>query len=298
MAKIRVLLRALRPFSFTATTIPVLLGTVLAFQVGRFEVDLFLVVLVGVLLLHGGTNLINDYYDYQKGLDSETYPGVSGVITEGLLQPRQVKIFGLLCFGGSFLLALYLIYQQGLIISLLFLIGLAGGYFYTAGPINYKYYALGVPGVFLLLGPILVGITYYIQTGSYNNKVFLISLPIALLVSAILHSNDFRDIKHDSEIGINTLANILDYRLAGQLYFLLVGLAYFLIIYLILKGVLTMGALVTLITIPYAADNFLDMVEAMEDSSAKAEKLEVQTAKLHFEFGLLLVLSLLGSNLF
>ena len=298
MDKIKVWLRSLRLFSFTATAIPVLLGTVLALKVDSFSLDLFLVVLLGVLLLHGGTNLINDYYDYQSGVDSKAYPGGSGVLSENLLSPKQIKTFALLCFGLAFLLALYIIYQQGLIILTLFSIGLAGGYFYTATPINYKYYALGVPGVFLLLGPILVGITYYIQTGSYNNKVFLVSLPVALLVSAILHSNDFRDIKHDSKLGIKTLANILDYKLAGQLYFLLVGLSYFLIIYLIVKRILTIWASLTLITVPYAKDLVIDMLAVMNNPEEKAKRLEKKTAKLHLKFGLLLVLALLGANLF
>jgi 1,4-dihydroxy-2-naphthoate octaprenyltransferase len=289
-------LTAIRPFSFTATIIPVLLGTSLAIKTGTFSLDLFIIVLSGVLLLHAGTNLINDYYDYQSGVDKEGHLGGSGVLTSGLLKPEQVKLSAFFCFSLAFLLALYLIYQQGLMIGILFLIGLAGGYFYTARPINYKYYALGVPGVFLLLGPILVGVSYYIQTGSYNNQVFLISLPIALLVSAILHGNDFRDIKYDSEVGIKTLANILERELAGQFYFLLVGLSYFTIVLLVLKGLLTNWALITLITIPYAKDNFSDVIEAMESSTEKVKIIESKTAKLHLKFGLLLVIALLGAN--
>ncbi|MBM7556151.1 prenyltransferase [Halanaerobacter jeridensis] len=298
MDRIKVWITAFRPFSFTATIIPVLLGTVLAVvDLGRVNYYSFLVVLIGVLLLHSGTNLINDYYDYRNGVDSKEYPGGSGFVPGDIILAYQLRVAALICFSLSFLLALYLIYQQGLVIALIFGIGIAGGYFYTAGPINYKYYALGVPGVFILLGPILVGISYYVQTASYNNRVFLVSLPVALLVSAILHSNDLRDMEHDSEVGINTLANILDRKLAGQLYFWLLGLAYFLICYLILRGVLPLWALITLITVPQAAENVAIIIFSQENRRSKVEELERKTANLHFKFGLLLVLSLLSSNL-
>lgn len=298
MKKTKVWVAVCRPFSFTATIIPVLLGTVLAVNKWRGINFYFLgAVLLGVLLLHAGTNLINDYYDYQNGLDDKEYRGGSGVIPGEIIPAYQIKEAALVCFALSFLLAAYLISQLGPIIALIFGIGLAGGYFYTAGPINYKYYALGVPGVFFLLGPILVGISYYVQTQSYNSRIFLISLPVALLVSAILHSNDLRDIEHDSEVGIKTIANILDIKLATQFYFLLLGFAYFLIAYLILRGVLTLGALITLITLPQAIKNVKKLLLPQENSQHVLEQLERQTAGLHFKFGLLLVLSLLGANM-
>ncbi|MGM0502873.1 MAG: prenyltransferase [Bacillota bacterium] len=286
-----------RPFSFTATIIPVLLGSVLAaVKVGDFDFLLFGVVLGGVLLLHSGTNLINDYYDYENGVDSKKYPGGSGVLPGKEVGAEQIRGAALFCFGLSALLAGYLVYELGIIIAVFFGIGLTGGYFYTAGPINYKYYALGVPGVFILLGPILVGVAYYIQAGSYNLRVFLISLPVALLVSAILHSNDLRDIEPDTESGIKTLANILDEKLAVQLYLLLLGVSYFLICYFILKGLLSFWALITLLTLPRAVDNITNIFPGHKNVSHKIEQLERETAKLHFEFGLLLVLSLLGAN--
>ena len=294
MDKLRLWLTALRPFSFTATIIPVLLGTVLAVdRVGEVDFYSFVLVLGGVLLLHSGTNLINDYYDYQQGLDSRDYPGGSGVLVQELIAPEKIKLAAGLCFGFSFLLTTHLVYQQGLIITVFFALGLAGGYFYTAAPISYKYYALGVPGVFILLGPILVGAAYYIQVGSYNQKVFLVSLPVALLVSAILHSNDLRDIEHDAEVGIKTLANILDKRLALQLYFLLLGLAYFLICYLSLRGVISYWALITLITLPQVANNTFELLIKKENRREKIKNLELKTANLHFKFGLLLITALL-----
>ena len=297
MKKTKVWVAVCRPFSFTATIIPVLLGTVLAVNEGKRVNFYFLAaVLLGVLLLHAGTNLINDYYDYKNGLDNKDYPGGSGVIPGEIITAYQIKVAALCCFAVSFLAAGYLIYELGFIIALIFGIGLTGGYFYTAGPINYKYYALGVPGVFLLLGPILVGISYYVQIESYNSRIFLISLPVALLVSAILHSNDLRDIEHDSEVGIKTIANILENKLATQFYFLLLGFAYFLIVYLILKGVLSFWSLITLITLPQAADNIINILPARKNVSLKIEQLERRTAKLHFEFGLLLVLSILVTN--
>src|SRR5690606_21038959 len=61
---------AVRPFSFTASVTPVVLGSVLAGYDGAWDWLIFAITLVASVAIHAGTNLINDYYDWKKGADT------------------------------------------------------------------------------------------------------------------------------------------------------------------------------------------------------------------------------------
>ncbi|MDW7996867.1 MAG: hypothetical protein RMJ46_04195 [Bacteroidota bacterium] len=55
--------KAVRPFSFTATLAPVLLGSLVA---PVLHWGLFLLTLLGTLLAHAGVNVISDYMDWRR----------------------------------------------------------------------------------------------------------------------------------------------------------------------------------------------------------------------------------------
>ena len=86
--------RATRPFSFTASIIPILVGSACALLVGSFSPLAFLLCLGGAVALQAGTNLVNDYYDYRKGADNEESLGPAGFIQRGVLQPNAVRNAG------------------------------------------------------------------------------------------------------------------------------------------------------------------------------------------------------------
>ena len=82
--------QAVRAFSFPASIVPVVLGSVLAwYSTGKFNWILFILALVAGVLYHCGCNLINDYYDFKKGLDREGAFGGSGVLVDGSMKPEQ-----------------------------------------------------------------------------------------------------------------------------------------------------------------------------------------------------------------
>ncbi len=87
----------MRPFSFTASTVPVTAAGALAAVDHRFHLALFIGALSGALLLHIGTNVVNEIYDVRKGIDSITSPRAShallkGWLTAGGQQPAIAKI--------------------------------------------------------------------------------------------------------------------------------------------------------------------------------------------------------------
>ncbi|AGB41922.1 1,4-dihydroxy-2-naphthoate octaprenyltransferase [Halobacteroides halobius DSM 5150] len=296
MFPLKIWIKAFRPLFFTASLLPVFLGTGLAIKQGQFDIGLFILTICGIVLLHGGSNLLNDYYDYKSKVDTKDSYGSSGILVAGLIPASQIKTVGLICFGLALPIIFYLSYLRGALVVILSIIGILGGCFYTAKPINYKYYALGVPMVFLLFGPLIVIGSYYVQTASYNHQVLLISIPLGLLVSAILQGNDFRDIEHDSNVEIKTLAILLGRELAAKLYLGLVSLAYLILVWLVLKGVITKWALISLITLPYAFNNMSLVRRATVNSKLNVQQIDLQTAQLHFKFGALLTLAIISAN--
>ena len=79
---------ATRPFSFTASVVPVLLGTLLAAHDGDFSTGFFALVVVASVLVHAGSNLVNDYFDHVKGADKPASLGRGGVIQRGVIWPE------------------------------------------------------------------------------------------------------------------------------------------------------------------------------------------------------------------
>ena len=107
--------------------------------------------MLGGVLLHSGTNIINEIYDVRKGIDTIVSPRASHALLKARLTERQAFVAAFTAFGLAILVGIYLIALRGPAIIGLGALGLLGGYFYTAPPFEYKYRALGVPIVLSLI---------------------------------------------------------------------------------------------------------------------------------------------------
>src|SRR5205085_9200406 len=145
--------------------------------------------------------IVNEIYDVRQGIDTITSPRASHALVKGRLTEREAFAAGLGAFALAVLVGLVLIGLRGLPIVGLGLLGLAGGYFYTAPPFQYKFKALGIPLVFLLMGPLMVAGSYYAITGTFDPATLVVSIPVGLLVTAILHGNEWRDVSEDARAG-------------------------------------------------------------------------------------------------
>lgn len=297
-SKGKIWFRATRPFSFTASVIPCVLGAMLALLVSNGESlwYLFPFILVSSVLLHAATNLVSDYYDFIKGVDTKDSFGGSGVLTEGLLKPRQVFKMGILFFALAFLVGLPIILARGELILILGIVGILGGFFYTGWPIGYKYVALGNVFVFILMGPLMVIGTFYALTGYYSADVLYISLPIGCLVAGILQANNLRDIIHDQKANIKTFAAVAGNSFAKAEYLFLIITAYVIVIVLVALGILSPWSLLVLLSLPPAIKNMNQIKGVHVENTSKIAMLDVQTAQLHMLFGLLLSASVLLSK--
>ncbi|MBD3235824.1 MAG: hypothetical protein GF330_03895 [Candidatus Eisenbacteria bacterium] len=297
--------RATRPFAFSASVISALLGGLLA--VGQAGVPLhwghYLLAILGAAAAHAAANLLNDYFDFRKGVDRPGTLGSSGVLTEGRMAPRAVLQEALLLGALGLLLALYFLAVTGPLLLPLFAAGLVLGIGYTAAPMQLKYRALGDLAVFAAFG---IGITlgsYAVQTGRLSWVPVAYAVPISFLVAAILHGNNLRDMRSDRAAGISTLAMRLGPVRGWRLYLALLGLAYMSALILVSAGVIVATGLLVLLSLPLAlqiARRFGPRIARISaaGTGGSLALIDVETARLHMVFGLLLTLAVLLTVVF
>lgn len=279
--------RAMRPWSYTAAIVPVLLGSGIAAAAGTVDLWLLLLTLIGSVAIQGGTNLVNDYYDYQKGTDQPGSIGTGDALLQGALTPRQVLIGGIAAFGVGASIGLYLVSVSGPLILWIGIISVAVGFFYTAGPFALAYHGLGELAVFIFMGPMIVVGAYYVQRRDAPLGVILAALPVGLLVAAILHANNLRDLDGDRRSGKRTLATILGREGARiELYALLIG-AYVALVALVAAGVAPWPTLLGLVTLPVAVR--LMRIAAAESEPGRLQPIVPLAAQLHLQTGVLMV---------
>lgn len=290
--KLSIWLESIRPFSLTATLVPVLFGILFTLNFSTGTVDWFLAlpVLIGAPLFQVAGNLFSDYFDFKKKVDGADTFGSSKVLVNGLLKPKEVLTAGIVSLMILFLIGMILVYYRGLPLLLIGLIGIAGSFFYSA----LKYRALGDLEIFFVFGPLMTFGTYYSLTGSFDQmaKLSLVSVPIALLVTAILHANNTRDIKFDTRANIKTLASVLGVHSSKNYYDFLLAGAYVSVSLLVVFHLLPVWSLLVFITFPLALKNIKNIDKAKVEQPGLIALTDIATAQLHLFFGLILCLSL------
>jgi len=206
-------------FSMTATS--GLIGGLLAIStVGATINWLYLTLsVVGLVVAHAANNMINDYFDLEGGVDTDDYVRALYAphpILSGWLTRAQLRNAILLANAIDFAILLFLVWAVGPWVAAFALGGLFISVFYVAPPIRLKHRGLGEPGVFVVWGPLMIGGTYYVATGTLPGWVWVASLPYAILVTTVLFGKHIDKISADSAKGIRTLPVILGESLARR----------------------------------------------------------------------------------
>jgi len=206
ISPLQVWLLAARPKTLPAAAAPTIAGSAVAWWEGGFQWGPALACVLAALLLQIGANLANDVFDYHKGADTEQRLGPLRVTQAGLLSPGQVLVGMWVTFGLAALLGLYLALVAGWPVIAIGLASIAAAIAYTGGPFPFGYYGLGDLFVFLFFGVAAVCGTYYVQAGTVSALAWWTSVPMGLLITAILVVNNLRDIETDRQAGKHTLA--------------------------------------------------------------------------------------------
>lgn len=283
---------AIRPWSLTASIIPILFGTVLAIpESSTIQISRLLAALLGGMLLQIAANLFNTWGDYVTGVDTVASAHSCPELVTGTMTPKQIKSAAFTCLAGGGLFGLYLTFECGWVIMVLGVLGILGTYCYTAGPYPFKYEGLGTFFVFFLMGPFMIFPAYYIQAEKLSLLPVLASLPLSCLVMAILHANDLRDLADDYDAGIRTFALLLGLDKGMIVYFTLYGLCFLSLIGLIVISLLPLSTGLTFLLLPMAYHQLQDARQAWLGNRERMIYLVKQTAAFHCLFGSCLIIT-------
>ena len=279
-------LRLARPFSLTASAVPVLFGTALAARDGAFAWGPFLAMLVASLLIQAATNMFNEFYDERRGLDTDTAVGIAGSIVQGRMHARAVLMGALFCYTVALFLGIYLVVVGGWQVLALGCLCALGGYLYSAGPRPIAYTSLSEAAVFLFMGVLIVVIAYAVQDpGSYPLYVPLAALPIGGPVAAILLANNLRDVRSDRRGGRRTLPIVLGREVGILVYRVLLLAAYVAVAALMTFGVVPLECALVFLSATPAIRLWRDI--ATTTTPERLDPVVKRTAGLHLVFGLL-----------
>ncbi len=298
----------LRAFSWPASLISLALAAVLAADTTEINWLLLSAMALGVILMHTGANIVNEYYDVSFGIDSLEDERASSVLLENRLKPETALTAALIMIGiflcgivlFTWLFELPLLPVFGLLAAL-------GGYFYTAPPLKLKYRSLGPLVIFVLFGPLLALAGYYALTGEITLLPVWLSLPPGILVSALLQANDLRDYSPERSL---TPADRFGLKRAAYIYIGMLILPYLLVLYFIMIGLTSYFTLAVFLALPLKIKFILRTLQGLkrknsiinQDNCLTDEKdnlpppefigLDEDTGKLHLIFGLLWLFTL------
>lgn len=289
--------RLLRPHTLTAAFIPVFVGSMFAYVVqGEMDISLFLAMLFASLLIQSATNMFNEYYDFKRGLDTDKSVGIGGTIVRDGVAPKTILRLAFIFFGIAILIGAYICLMSSWWIAVIGAICMLIGYLYTGGPYPIAYTPFGEVFAGFLMGTVIIGISYFIQTGTVTKEVVFVSLPVVLFIASIMLSNNIRDLDGDKSSGRKTIAILIGRKNALIFLASLFIIAYAITLTLIIAKILPLWSLLTLLS----GKKAVDVITGFRGKTLPLEMMPAMaaTGKTNTIYGFLLGISLLISRFF
>jgi len=285
-----------RPHTLTASFVPVILGTVIAYEITPIKFDLFLAMLIASLFIQAATNMFNEYYDYKRGLDNEESVGIGGTIVREGVHPKVVFNLAITFIALSVLLGVYISMNSSWWVALVGSVSILIGYLYTGGPLPISSTPFGELLAGLFMGINIILISFYIQTGTITTTSILVSIPTTILIGTINLANNIRDLNGDKEHGRKTLPILVGRENAIKILAVAFLISYLWILALVLFVGLSPWLLIVLLCLPKA-------YQAVRKFIGKTVPIEMMpamkaTAQTNTYFGFLLSIGFILSYLF
>lgn len=292
----KTLMRVTRTPFVVAVVMPVLLGAVIAWREGIFHVGYFLLTLIGAVCINLGLNMSNDYFDHLSGGDEinrelTPFSGGSRVIQDGIVSAKQVLAWSAFFYLIGIVIGLYLAAVRGWLILGFGLAGVFLAFFHNAPPIRLYHLAPGVGelAVGIGFGPLVVLGSYYVQAQRFSYEALWASIPVGLLITAVLYINEFPDCEADKAVGKKTLPVVLGRKRAAGGYAALLVAAYGVILLGIALGAFSYTMLLALLSLPLAYRGIRGAMR-FHSNTPKLIPTQAATIQLHLVTGLLLCL--------
>jgi len=260
-SKLILLFLAARPNFLLTSALPILVGSALAYATtSSFNPLRFCLALFAIILLHAGSNVANDYFDHLSKNDwlnknPTPFSGGRRFIQQNTLSPKSTLLLALtLLTAGAIIGIILVILTQSLFILTLGLVGLLGGFFYTAPPIKLGYRAIGEFVIALLFGILPIFGAYFLQTQTFDTVPIFPALLVAILIFLVILINEFPDSQADDAVNKRTLVVHFGIPKAVWIYRIALLTSYLLAVAAIpLYRLMFFPAILYILTLPIAA---------------------------------------------
>ena len=248
---ISVWLRVIRVRFLLASVIAVLVGLALNWSQNS-SIDYFDAILTfaGVMALHASVDLLNDYWDFKRGIDTQTtrtkMSGGTGVLPEGLLKPSSVYRAGVLFLIIGSLIGSYFVITNGILIAIILGFAILSIYFYSTKIVDSGLgeFFVAVKGSMIVIG------AFFIQSGEINPESILAGIVIGALSSLVLFIASFPDHDADKSKGRKTLVIVVGKEKASKLFLDFPFIAYAVIIIGVTLSLFPVLSLISLLSFP------------------------------------------------
>ena len=179
-----------------------------------------LLTFAGVMALHASVDLLNDFWDFKRGIDTKTpktkMSGGTGVLPEGLLQPSSVYRAGIAFLVIGSAIGAYFVLTDGIIIAIILGFAILSIYFYSTKIVDSGLgeFFVAVKGSMIVLG------TFFIQSGQITLESILAGIVVGSLSSLVLFIASFPDHDADKSKGRKTLVIAVGKQKATKLFWM------------------------------------------------------------------------------
>ena len=244
-------LRVIRVRFLLASVVAVSAGVAITWwQTGSITLFDTILTMAGVLCLHASVDLLNDYWDFKRGIDTTTQrtkmSGGSGVLPDGLLKPAQVYVAGIIFLTIGASIGIYFVATDGIIIGIILAFAIISIYFYSTKLVNW-----GLAEVFVTIkGTMIVVGAYFVQTQQITESVVLCGIIVGVLSSLVLFITSFPDYDADKAKGRKTLVISLGKQNSCSILWVFPAIAYGITITAVVSEIFPISCLIILATIP------------------------------------------------
>ncbi len=207
----------------------------------------------GVMALHASVDLLNDFWDFKRGIDTQTpktkMSGGTGVLPEGLLKPSSVYRAGIafLIIGSA--IGGYFVITDGIVIAVILGFAILSIYFYSTKIVDSGLgeFFVAVKGSMIVLG------AYFIQSDQLTAEAAMAGVVIGPLSALVLFIASFPDHDADKSKGRKTLVVAVGRQAASRLIWIFPLVSYAVIVVGVSLNLFPMMSLICLFTVPIMA---------------------------------------------
>ena len=244
-------LRVIRVRFLLASIIAVSVGLSLNWwQNSTFDFLDAILTFAGVMALHASVDLLNDFWDFKRGIDTKTkrtkMSGGTGVLPEGLLKPSSVYRAGVAFLIIGAVIGGYFVITDGITIAIILGFAILSIYFYSTKIVDSGLgeFFVAVKGAMIVIG------TLFIQSGEITIESILAGIVVGALSSLVLFIASFPDHDADKSKGRKTLVIVAGKEKAVKLFWIFPLVSYCAILSGVLLQVFPLLSMISFLSIP------------------------------------------------